>query len=55
MIGDLAALCDSARRGEIDQVLISGAQFTPKRLEQIVERLSEVPAALRRIVSLTRR
>jgi FlaA1/EpsC-like NDP-sugar epimerase len=26
MIGDLAALCDSARRGEIDQLLISGAQ-----------------------------
>ena len=42
MIGDLAALCDSARRGEIDQVLISGSQFTPNRLEQIVERLSEV-------------
>ncbi len=42
MIGDLSALCDSARRGEIDQVLISGAQFTPKRLEQIVEGLSEV-------------
>mgnify|MGYP001799180268 CR=1 FL=1 len=36
MIGDLAALCDAARRGEIYQVLISGAQFTPKRLEQIV-------------------
>jgi Undecaprenyl-phosphate glucose phosphotransferase len=42
MIGDLAALCDFARRGEIDQVLISGAHFTPKRLEQIVEGLSEV-------------
>src|SRR5438270_1207100 len=42
MIGDLAALCEAARRGEIDQVLISGAQFTPKRLEQIVEGLSEV-------------
>jgi Undecaprenyl-phosphate glucose phosphotransferase len=42
MIGDLAALCDAARRGEIDQVLISGAQFTPRRLEQIVEGLSEV-------------
>jgi Undecaprenyl-phosphate glucose phosphotransferase len=42
MIGDLAALCDAARRGEIDQVLISGAHFTPTRLEQIVERLSEV-------------
>jgi Undecaprenyl-phosphate glucose phosphotransferase len=42
MIGDLAALCDAARRGEIDQVLISGAHFTPKRLEQIVEGLSEV-------------
>jgi Undecaprenyl-phosphate glucose phosphotransferase len=42
MIGDLGALCESARRGEIDQVLISGGQFTPNRLEQIVEGLSEV-------------
>ena len=42
VIGDLSALCDAARRGEIDQVLISGAHFTPKRLEQIVEGLSEV-------------
>jgi Undecaprenyl-phosphate glucose phosphotransferase len=42
MIGDLANLCELARRGEIDQVLISGAHFTPKRLEQIVEGLSEV-------------
>ena len=42
MIGDLSSLCEAARRGEIDQVLISGAQFTPKRLEQIVEGLSEV-------------
>jgi Undecaprenyl-phosphate glucose phosphotransferase len=42
MIGDLAALCEAARRGEIDQVLISGAHFTPTRLEQIVEGLSEV-------------
>ena len=42
MIGNLSALCDAARRGEIDQVLISGAHFTTKRLEQIVERLSEV-------------
>jgi Undecaprenyl-phosphate glucose phosphotransferase len=42
MIGDLTALCEAARRGEIDQVLISGAHFTPKRLEQIVEGLSEV-------------
>src|SRR5206468_8600479 len=42
MIGDLAALCNAARGGDIDQVLISGAQFTPKRLEQIVEGLSEV-------------
>ena len=31
-----------ARRGELDQVLISGANFTPKRLEQIVDGLSEV-------------
>ena len=42
MIGDLSDLCESARRGEIDQVLISGAHFTPKRLEHIVEGLSEV-------------
>jgi Undecaprenyl-phosphate glucose phosphotransferase len=42
LIGDLARLCQLAREGEIDQVLISGAQFTPQRLEQIVEGLSEV-------------
>ncbi len=42
MLGDLPQLCDLARRGEIDQVLISGGHFTPKRLEQIVEGLSEV-------------
>ena len=42
MLGDLPQLCELARRGEIDQVLISGAHFTPKRLEQIVEGLSEV-------------
>jgi exopolysaccharide biosynthesis polyprenyl glycosylphosphotransferase len=42
MLGDLPQLCELARMGEIDQVLISGAQFTPKRLEQIVEGLSEV-------------
>lgn len=42
MLGDLNALCALAREGEIDQVLISGAHFTPKRLEQIVEGLSEV-------------
>ena len=42
MLGDLNALCDLARDGQVDQVLISGAHFTPKRLEQIVEGLSEV-------------
>lgn len=42
LIGDLAKLCELARQGEIDQVLISGAQFTPARLDQIVEGLSEV-------------
>ena len=42
MLGDLNQLCDLARQGEIDQVLISGAHFTPARLEQIVEGLSEV-------------
>jgi Undecaprenyl-phosphate glucose phosphotransferase len=42
MLGDLRSLCEMARRGELDQVLISGAKFTPKRLEQIVDGLSEV-------------
>ena len=42
MIGDLNRLCAMAREGEIDQVLISGAKFSRQRLEQIVERLSEV-------------
>ena len=42
MLGDLPRLCEMARRGEVDQVLISGAKFSPKRLEQIVEGLSEV-------------
>jgi Undecaprenyl-phosphate glucose phosphotransferase len=42
MLGDLPQLCNLAREGEIDQVLISGSNFTPKRLEQIVEGLSEV-------------
>ena len=42
MLGDLRHLCEMARRGELDQVLISGAKFSPKRLEQIVEGLSEV-------------
>ncbi|WP_308515786.1 exopolysaccharide biosynthesis polyprenyl glycosylphosphotransferase [Sphingomonas flavescens] len=42
MLGDLARLCDLARDGEVDQVLISGANFTTSRLEQIVEGLSEV-------------
>lgn len=42
MLGDLTKLCEMARRGELDQVLISGPQFTPKRLEQIVEGLSQV-------------
>jgi Undecaprenyl-phosphate glucose phosphotransferase len=42
MLGNLRQLCELARRGELDQVLISGSKFTPKRLEQIVEGLSEV-------------
>lgn len=42
MLGDLGRLCDLARNGEVDQVLISGANFTTSRLEQIVEGLSEV-------------
>src|SRR5207245_7778887 len=40
--GDLRHLCEMARRGELDQVLISRAKFSPTRLEQIVEGLSEV-------------
>lgn len=42
LLGDLSSLCELARQGQVDQVLISGAHFTPKRLEQIVEGLSEV-------------
>jgi Undecaprenyl-phosphate glucose phosphotransferase len=42
MVGDLPKLCELARNGELDQVLISGAHFSTKRLEQIVEGLSEV-------------
>jgi len=42
MLGDLPRLCELARAGEVDQVLISGSKFTPKRLEQIVDGLSAV-------------
>ena len=42
MLGNLPRLCDLARQGEVDQVLISGANFTPNRLAQIVEGLSAV-------------
>jgi Undecaprenyl-phosphate glucose phosphotransferase len=42
MLGDLARLCELARQGEVDQVLISGGHFPPKRLDEIVEGLSEV-------------
>src|SRR5579884_372655 len=42
MLGNLRNLCEMARRGELDQVLISGSKFTPSRLEQIVDGLSEV-------------
>ena len=42
MLGDLPQLCELARMGAIDQVLISGGHFTPRRLEEIVEGLSEV-------------
>ena len=42
LLGNLSSLCELARRGQVDQVLISGAHFTPRRLEQIVEGLSEV-------------
>src|SRR5438270_12259322 len=33
MLGDLSKLCAMAREGELDQVLISASQSTPKRLE----------------------
>ena len=42
MLGNLTRLCELARQGEVDQVLISGSKFTPHRLEQIVEGLSAV-------------
>jgi Undecaprenyl-phosphate glucose phosphotransferase len=42
MLGNLPRLCELARQGEVDQVLISGSKFTPKRLEQLVEGLSAV-------------
>lgn len=42
MLGNLPRLCELARQGQVDQVLISGGKFTPKRLEQIVEGLSAV-------------
>ena len=42
VLGDLSALRELARRGEVDQVLISGSHFSPKRLQEIVESLSEV-------------
>ena len=42
MLGNLSKLCELARQGDLDQVIISGSKFTPQRLEQIVEGLSEV-------------
>jgi Undecaprenyl-phosphate glucose phosphotransferase len=42
LIGGYADLADMARRGEVDQVLISVPNLPPKRLHEIVEGLSEV-------------
>lgn len=42
VIGGLRKLCEMARRGEIDQVFISGARFSAERVAEIVEGLSEV-------------
>ena len=42
MIGNLATVCELARRGEVDQVLLSGSQFTAARIASIVEDLSAV-------------
>jgi len=42
LLGNLSNLCEMARRGELDQVLISGSKLTSRRLEQIVHGLSEV-------------
>jgi Undecaprenyl-phosphate glucose phosphotransferase len=42
LIGDLPKLCEFARRGLVDQVLISGARLSRARIAEIVEGLSEV-------------
>jgi Undecaprenyl-phosphate glucose phosphotransferase len=42
LIGGYADLADMARRGEVDQVLISVPNLPPKRLHEIVDGLSEV-------------
>ena len=42
MIGGLASLCDLARAGGVDQVILSGSQFSPARVASIVEDLSAV-------------
>jgi len=41
LIGGYADLADMARRGEVDQVLISVPNLPPKRLHEIVDGLSE--------------
>ena len=42
MLGDLTSVCDLARRGEVDQVLLSGANLSAERVASIVEDLSAV-------------
>ncbi|MEO7787877.1 MAG: exopolysaccharide biosynthesis polyprenyl glycosylphosphotransferase [Sphingomicrobium sp.] len=42
MLGDLGKVCALAQQGEVDQVLLSGSQFSPERVAQIVEGLSAV-------------
>lgn len=42
VLGGLGQLCELARRGEIDQVLINGSNLGRERVNEIVERLSSV-------------
>lgn len=42
IIGGLEHLCRIARNGDVDQVLICGSNFSAKRLNEVVEQLSEV-------------
>lgn len=42
ILGGLGQLCELARQGEIDQVLINGSNLGRERVNEIVERLSSV-------------